>query len=354
MEPRSKSKYKTVTQALRFGITRGTYAPGGRLPTHSEIGAEFGVGAATVQKALDALIEDGFVHTRARAGTFVVNNPPHLTQYGLVTPATEKWSMWHLAIHKAAAAVQNETCQFRAYVTSDTFGNREGIRRLSEDVLKHKVAGLILTGCPSDLVGTAVMEYKGIPRVRTVPLSGPEDIPLVHMDTMSSFLPKAITYLTGRGRRRIAHIRLISHISERKQFDEALGSAGIEVRDYWTQSVSQGTTGETVPNLVRLLMHLKGEDRPDALIIHDDNLVEHVVTGLMTAGVKVPDDLEIVAHFNYPTLAASTLPMTRLGFDCRCWLRKCVERLEMQRKGLTPPMETTIPAIFEDELADEV
>ena len=78
MEVSSRNKYLEVARMLRKDIVRGIYAPGHRLPTRSEMGEEFGVGVATVQKALEELADDGFVQARARAGTFVVDNPPHL------------------------------------------------------------------------------------------------------------------------------------------------------------------------------------------------------------------------------------------------------------------------------------
>jgi DNA-binding LacI/PurR family transcriptional regulator len=342
-------KYNTVIQAIRREIVEGVYGPGHRLPTRSEMGARLGVGVATVQKAVDVLVEDGFIQANAREGTYVVARPPHLCNFALVSSAQGKWSRLYIAVQKAAGMIQTESLRLSEYLTSRDVGSREDVNRLCRDVCEYKVAGLILTGFMEDIVGTPVLEHEGIPRVRG--MHAPEsNIPLVRMDTYGSFLSRAVEYLASRGRRRIAHLRLVSKRNERESFDAALRRTGVECRDYWVQSAYLGPMAETVPGVVKLLMQLDGDKRPDALIIYDDNLVENAVTGLMASGVKIPSELEVVAHFNYPMLAPTTLPMKWLGFDCRAWLRKCVEVLEMQRRGLTPAAETVIPAVFEDEL----
>ncbi len=350
-----KGKYLEVVSALRSSILDGVYKPSSKLPTRSEMVAEFGVSNATIQRALTRLANDGFVFARP-SGTFVAECPPHLCNYGMVTPVTSQWSLLHTAVRRAAGIVQKGgDIRFNEYITSSEVAAREDVIRLNRDVTSHCLGGLIILGdyAMHDIEGTPALERKNFPRVRIHPL--PESsIPVVCLDVTGSFIPKATEYLTSRGHRRIAHLRLISEVNWRKEFDAALKRTGIEIRPYWVQSVYARAIDETTTSVISLLMQLEGDKRPDALIIHDDNLVELAVGGLLAAGVKVPDDLEIVAHSNYPSQAPSVLPMARLGLDCRMFLKKCVEVIELQRSGQTPPAKTNIPAVFEDELADEV
>jgi DNA-binding LacI/PurR family transcriptional regulator len=346
-----KGKSESVMESLRGDIVNGVYRPGHRLPAMTEICNEFGIGVSSVQRALSRLADDGFVEMKAkRHGTFVAKHPPHLCNYALVAPVYEQWSRLYMAIRKAAGTVQSETVRFGEYITSSEVGQREGVRRLCDDVCGHRVGGVILAGSFGELAGTPALEQRGVPRVRVHDTPG-SDVPVVWMDMHGSFITRAVEYLKSRGRRRIAHLRLVTEINSRRRFDAALANAGIEVRPYWVQPVLGGAIEEeTAGNAVGLLMQLEGDKRPDGLIIHDDNLVNHAAAGLMAYGIKVPEELEIVAHYNYPSPVPSVLPMKRLGFDCRMFLRKSVEILEIQRQGGTPPAVTRLPALFEDEL----
>jgi DNA-binding LacI/PurR family transcriptional regulator len=345
-------KYQGLIQTIRLEIIDGVYASGHRLPTRSEIGAKFGVGAATVQKALETLAQDGFVEARARAGTFVAERLPHLCNYGIAVPAGSRWSLVYKSVWDAAGIVNGEgKLRFMEYFTSREIGSRGPAAQLCQDVTSRRLGGLILIGPAAikDLAGTPALEQQGMPRVQDQ--AQPEtDYPSIFMDTAGSFVTRALQYFTARGRRRIAHIQLLSEITKRRAAGEALARSGVELRPYWMQSVSAGSLYDTVPNVINVLMQLEGDKRPDAMVVHDDNLVEHVATGLMAAGVKVPDEVEVVAHFNYPSPAPSVLPMKRLGFDCRVFLRKCIEVLDMQRRGETPPARTAVAAVFDDEL----
>src|SRR6185295_6183072 len=100
---------------------------------------------------------------------------------------------------------------------------------------------------------------------------------------------------------------------------------------------------------VHLLMHRNDTKCPDGLVIWDDNLVEHALIGLIAAGVRVPDDVAVVAHCNFPWPPPSVLPVTRLGYSIRQALRTCLDVLDRQRRGETVPPATKIPALFEEE-----
>ena len=110
---------------------------------------------------------------------------------------------------------------------------------------------------------------------------------------------------------------------------------------------------ESARNCVHLLMHPGQAERPDALLISNDNLVEHASAGVIAAGVHVPDDLDVVAHCNFPWPAPSVLPVRRLGYDARALLKACIDSIDEQRQGRVPAT-AVIPARFENELEQAV
>jgi hypothetical protein len=64
----------------------------------------------------------------------------------------------------------------------------------------------------------------------------------------------------------------------------------------------------------------------------------------------VPDDLEVVAHANFPLDKRLALPAWRLGLDNRCAMTTALSLLEQQQRGETPPLVTCMPWVFEEEL----
>jgi DNA-binding LacI/PurR family transcriptional regulator len=106
-----------------------------------------------------------------------------------------------------------------------------------------------------------------------------------------------------------------------------------------------------------LLMHSNQTERPDALLITDDNLIEPVTAGLVAAGVRVPDDLEIVAHCNFPWPAPTHLPITRVGYNVRRLLADCIasidrQRLAGNRRCPAPPWNRVADLVFPDSGSD--
>ena len=93
------------------------------------------------------------------------------------------------------------------------------------------------------------------------------------------------------------------------------------------------------------------DERPDALIIRDDNLVEHATAGLGAAGVRVPDDLERRRPRELSLADAHAVPVCRLGYDIRQLFEICIEGVEGLRRGEHVPRLTHLPALFEEELA---
>jgi DNA-binding LacI/PurR family transcriptional regulator len=82
----------------------------------------------------------------------------------------------------------------------------------------------------------------------------------------------------------------------------------------------------------------------------DDNLAAAVVEGVQQEGVRMPEDLEIVAHANFPLENRLPLPVWRLGLDNRNVLLTAIAILQQQQRGEAPPAITHQPWVFEAEL----
>jgi len=353
---RPADRTRLIVRELRRRIVSGSYEPGGQLPTRSEIEEHFGAGATTVQRALEQLRRDGFIQVNGRQGTYVVPNPPHLTRYAIVfadSPGRTEWPrFWtalnHEVVNLEESQTRPEALQLPVYYGVNKDDKTEDYDRLVQEVQEHLVAGLIFTSTPFMVAHTPLLDEAGVPRVAVMGTDGDPNIPVVSLD-VSSFRTKAVAYLAGLGRRRIAVIGVPTKHNLATEWAPFIAAGGLETRPYWFQTVHRNST-ESARNCLHLLMHPGQDVRPDAIVIADDNLLEHGTEGLVAAGVRGTDDVSIVAHCNFPWPTPSHLPVTRLGFDARRVVAKCIEVIDQQRAGMAVPRVTVVEAVFEGEL----
>jgi DNA-binding LacI/PurR family transcriptional regulator len=350
MPSRAKTKYSEISTAIRKGVIGGRYGLGERLPTRTEMAKMFGVSLVTIQSALGMLARDGFVRAHTGSGTFVADCPPYLHNYGLVIPAAGRWSRAYAALAQASKLIEaGGSARFREYYVSESSSARDDVAQLVSDARTHCLAGLVLVNRLGRLNDIPKMVGADVPMV--VGSNRPDcNIPTVRGDYMGSFISRAVEYLWSKGRCRIAHLVALGGPEWLRECQQAWQKCGVQVMPHLVQAVPSDCIRETASGITQLLMRLPEGDRPDGLIVYDDNLVEEVAAGMVAAGVKVPEEVEVVAHFNHPGIVPCPLPFKRLGFDSREWLRVCIETVEMQRKGVTPPAESLVPAVFEDEL----
>ena len=350
---REVTKVEVVRDHLRLNIVNGVYCPGNRLPTFVEMVDEFAVGRDVLQRALASLKRDGFIRSVNRRGLFVVPNPPHLHQYGIVTAASPGGPGWN----QLMTAMSNESHQiekndpharFRFYYDiqeKETYS--AALAQLREDILAHRLAGLFLTPHTFHIFEHPSLKDLRVPRVYLWAADEVGRTPRVGTDG-TQLIVRALHYLHDQGRRRIAILHMIdtsSTIPHQALYKEA----GLEYHAPWIQHVVR-THPELAQELISLLMDARIDVRPDGLIIADDNLVEPVSRGLINQGIKVGQDLEIVAHCNWPWPIQSVLPMTRIGFDISEILRSAMSAITLQREGKTPLESHQVRAQFEHEV----
>ena len=112
--------------------------------------------------------------------------------------------------------------------------------------------------------------------------------------------------------------------------------------------MSQSSAG-TGRNLARLLFREGQRDRPDAVIVADDNLLEPITLGIRDAKMRVPRDVLVLSHCNFPWPTRSAVPVIRLGWNTRGILELALDVLTRTR-GSATTVESSVDAVFEDEL----
>lgn len=350
-----------MKQSEILGIVRGQIIsnkipPGGRLPTRLELEKKFNASSVTIQKALDQLAQEGFIEAHGRRGTFVSDKPPHLTRYGLVftsrPPASGDWNRWWQTLENEARVMnEREGLNWVMYYNVDPrvrTGNE--YEELAEDVKSHRVAGLLFACHPFIFHNTPVLDHPGVPRIAFTGEPYQPGMGAIQFNGHAQ-TEKMFGFLRKQGRKKLATLCNASADHQGTDSVKIAKQYGMEARPYWMQGVPllEPTWGQ---NVVHLMMTLAPANRPDALWIKDDNLIEHACAGLVDAGVRVGKDLDVVAHCNFPWHTPSILPVKRCGFDAREMLRSAIQFIDGKRRKKRVPTTYVLDAYFEEELPE--
>jgi DNA-binding LacI/PurR family transcriptional regulator len=345
------SRNAAIVAKIRQEIVEGRFPADSRLESQRELSARFGVAGVTVQTALKQLEREGFIESRSRSGTFVVAKPPHLNQYALVfnlNPANpEQWSRYYQALTQAAVSFQQETGRrMLMFHGINEHADSEDRQRLIACMETQRVAGVIFTNAPFQLEKTPILDLPGIPRVAFGSEQMYANVPVVWGDG-AQWVAKALDHLAALGRRRVA---VIDH-GMGQEFDTwlqaGLAKRGMISHRRWHQYVAMRNQAGA-SNAVEMMMH--DSERPDALLVLDDNFVEQALAGLGTAEMKVPKEVAVVGHANFPVAPAKVLPVRLLGYDVNLLLRTCVDLIDRQRAGEQVSGKTVMPILWEEEV----
>jgi len=344
-------KYERIAEALRERILAGRYPVGGRLPTRKEIADEFAASGITIQRAFEELLRDGFVVSRGCAGTFVAESPPHTSRFGVIFPSprprhpstpASRWSTFYAEIVNAATEIeQQEGGRFSFYYGFYQGTGSEDYPRLVADVEAGRLAGLIIVHATIGLAGAPVMSHRHCP---PIVMTGESLVPgatAVNYD-YGVFIDAALDHFAAAGRRGVAAIALWGggHVVHWDHLRSACEQRGLENPPYWNQVVGPESF-EAANHVAQLLMH--GDERPDALLIADDHLVEHATAGLAACGVRGANDLDVVAWSNLPYTPTAHVPVRFIGPDIRDFVRTCVDLLRRKKAGEDCPRELLLP-----------
>ena len=353
---RTTAKQDNVVRTLRREIIDGRFGRNAQLPPQSELAIRFSVSPVTVGLALSRLAREGFVQARHRRGTFVVEKPPHLNNYALVfwnEPvagiAPSNWSKYYTALTNAAIELQ-QTAQIRVLMFHgvNQHADTDDRQRLEGYLRAHRLGGMIFVNMPADLVGTPILEEAGVPRVAFMSQHRYPQVRTMSFDEQMWF-GKALDHLAAQGRKRVAMVMVGLYKESDELISAAVAKRGMECPFRWRQIVPLNEP-KAIRNCVQLLMYGAGAQRPDGLLITDDNFAEPAMGALIATGVRVPDNVAVVTHCNFPCVTSAVLPVARLGYDIRAALRTAIDLIDRQRRGEPVPEMTRLPALFEKEL----
>lgn len=216
--------------------------------------------------------------------------------------------------------------------------NAERERFFVKNFLSRRVDGLIVSPAPS---GETIDDLEKL-SMRGFPLVISSRRPGIKIDTISgdeeAGSHRAVNYLHELGYRRIALVSAFPGWSNARRkhrgYVDALQDIGIEPLDELHISVEQSTLvdGRKAAEII-----LRMDNRPDALIFHSDILAAGALNVLMDAGVRVPQDMSIIAFGSEFIAEVARVPMTTITSPYvetgRAAVKMFLERIQETQKS---------------------
>ncbi len=353
---RQPVKVNALTNVLRGRIVSGEWGRGSRIPPRSTLVDELEVSSLTLQRAIDRLVKERFVETFGSNGTRVAERPPHLFDYGLVFPDPKSSSRSHSGLIAKCLELAPEMERLRSGLRMPVYLGGESVRdtkrfeELRVAVETRSLAGLIFVNNPMVFRGTPILDQPGLPRVAISSSNSPA-MPVVGFD-YRAWITEIAGLVADAGCRRVAVLggELLMSLEDHHDFAMAeFAERGLRCGPHWWQSVSLNACA-SAGNVVRLLMHSsKRTERPDAIVIEDDNLLAPTLDGLAALGTRVPEDVRVFSHCNFPLLEVPEVEVSWLGFPVQRALEMCLGSLDAQIRGEVVPPFTAVPPVTADD-----
>ncbi len=335
-------KAEQIALVLREEILSGQRAPGAKLPTYDALMEQFQVTRPTVARVLDALREEGLVSEKGARGVFVAERFPHHNRYLWVTseqPGSLEWTSFMATfldlIERRETGIVGQVVPL---VGVDGRANNPAYQLLCEVVEQGSAAGLLLMNS-STVYQLPALEKQGLPRAAIW-------APLPHAGLVSlafdALIERACTRLMEKGKR----LAIMSpHEPNLKAAEAYLMAQGLPESQLWPLHVA--VVGcERVTELL-----FDRADKPDAVFVTDDNLIEPLLRGLKRAKVEPQRDVYVLGHCNWPRPIGLGQGVEHFGFDVREIFLAAKACIDAQRAGESTPTRTVHPR-FADELIE--
>ncbi len=348
-------KQKLISSEVRKDIHAGILVPGEKIPARIEFEARYECGPVTVQNAFDKLKEDGSITIKGNKGTFVSDCPPCLSTYAIVFPFDPKRVNYEVSFYGTLAQLAQEDtmgnhCNFKIYKNINGHKDEEDYVSLYEDVMSESLAGIVFATPPFDIEKTElfkeVINRDYLPKVIMMSLIDKYPDFSIIRSPNENFLKKIFDFFESKGVERLAVLNALTGIGsevpyEREIFEEAK-KRGIYLPKQNFQSRSSLHASRS-NEIVHLMLSCEEKNRPQALWITNDTLVESATKGIIDAGLKVPDDLIVVSHCNFPENPRSSVDTSWYGLNVRVFIDTALDIMRNYNKAGNKPCVRSIP-----------
>ena len=284
---------------LKSAIQSDALLPGMQLPFERELCDKYSVQRITVRKALDMLVQDGYINKRAGLGSFVCKRETEPEQSGTLL----------FVMCKSQNDIKSNSSAFNAqlFFIMEQLCRNAGFTLVYAGISDEKeLQGLINQYSPSGAFSVSTLENAMLNLLINASIP---TLCINHYDArLVSILPdnydgirQAVMHLAELGHERIAYIGGMQNsfnAQERQQsFSASLNELMLPRHSEFI--VNGDWTSETSFTLVRkMLSSLPDNKRPTALVAASDMMAIGSIQAAVSLGIKVPDRFSVVGFDN--------------------------------------------------------
>ncbi len=309
-------RYLQVRRILEEAILSGHYRPGAQLPGERELAHEMQVSQMTVNKALLAMAQDGWLRREIGKGTFVPENfrppVPTILRLGFAVPTTAEYAQEDFYLGSLLRGIQraitNQPANLTILEAPPTL--------LLERLMEVPVDGFLLT----DVLDSSYADIQKLAQAgKKIVLIGADGEPLpapcVDSDNYGGACA-AVEHLIHLGHRRIvgvfAYMNRCNSRDRRRGYEDALRAHGIAVPpEYIVVPPEYAVAFENVsgpePRHAWIARLLAQTPRPTAFFCGGYYIALEVMRAIQEAGLRIPEDIS-VAGFDDPGSARYLSP----------------------------------------------
>jgi DNA-binding LacI/PurR family transcriptional regulator len=324
-QPDSASKIDLIQGHFRSQIRKGKLVAGDRLPPERQLADQFGVSLLTVNKAMAGLESEMLLDRQASRGTYI---HPDVSRGQILVV----FDTCHFAVPELAGfyhqLLQSLTTEVKGHNMRPT--HILGYGQPGEDFVDSLEPNSTIWNQAAGVLAMADLEWfedilkdKGVPAVTLTTFLNQGHHPVVM--NMHDLMIKAYKHLLDRGCRNIALIFNISTDSQtfkpdflgrtsyQPHFYDELVKLGLPVNPQLVKASCR--TAEQGYEAMCDLWH--SDNKPDGVIVSDDNTAMGVGKAVRDLQIKTPDELKLVTHATVGVDRDFPIDFTRCQFDLK-------------------------------------
>ena len=288
--------YRYISERLRELIVSKQIIAGTKLPAIHQLAKMWKTNYFTVRTALTPLVNEGLLVRRKKSGTFVSDNSSQIRNVGFYVPANF-WHQKHAGFFTQVLYVALSDHLEKLGIGHHLFVDmRETAKRdtpwkpLVKAIDSREINAMMVL-----MPTKASIEWAEKISIPTVIFADNQHPKTIQFDS-EDLLRSALVRLKQRGSKSVGFVNTNPRLAER--FVQMAKEMDLITNPAWVSSKAVAVAEYEEYGFNQFKEIWSHQKRPDGLFVHPDALGRGLVMAVLEKGVRVPEDLNLVLHYN--------------------------------------------------------